>query len=73
MNIGLRHIRYFIAVAEELHFRRAAEEIGADQPALSRTIRNLESELGVALFVRTNRNVQITNVGKSFWRAALVS
>ena len=73
MNIGLHHSRYFIAVAEELHFRRAAEELGADQPALSRTIRNLESELGVALFVKTNRNVQITNAGKNSGRAAFVS
>ncbi len=72
-NIGLRHIRYFVAVAEELHFWRAGEKLGADQPALIRTIGNLESELGVALFVRTNRNVQIANAGKNSRRDALVS
>ena len=66
MKLGLRHIRYFIAVAEELHFRRAAEKLCIAQPALSRAIKELESELDVLLFIRTNRSVQITNAGKSF-------
>lgn len=66
MRVDLRHLRCFIAVAEELHFRRAAEKIGIAQPALSRTIFNLEKELGVTLFERTNRIINITTAGKTF-------
>ena len=66
MKLRLRHIRCFISVAEELHFRRAAEKLGIAQPALSRTIKDLESELGLTLFERTNRSVQITRAGSAF-------
>lgn len=59
----LRHLRYFIAVAEELNFRRAAERVHIDQSPLSRTIRELEDQLGVALFVRTQRSIRITPAG----------
>lgn len=66
MSIDLRHFRCFVAVAEDLHFHKAAKRLGVAQPALSRTIQNLERALGVPLFVRSNRSVEMTTAGKSF-------
>jgi len=67
----LRQLQYFIAVAEELNFSRAAERMHMTQPPLSIQIQNLEKELGILLFNRNNRKVELTDAGKLFYRDVL--
>lgn len=66
MSFGIRHLRSFMHTAQERHFGRAAHKLHLTQPALSRTIRHLEMQLGGALFVRSTRHVELTELGAIF-------
>ncbi len=66
----LRQLRYFVTVARELHFAKAAERLQITQPALSKQIRVLETELGIELFIRTKRTVKLTKAGEVFFEQA---
>lgn len=64
----IRHLRCFLAVAEELHFARTAERLHIEQSLLSQTIKELEENLGAQLFVRTTRSTRLTRAGHEFLR-----
>src|SRR6202030_2331726 len=62
----LRHLRYFIAVADELSFTKAAQKLRLAQPSLTRQVRNLEDEIGVRLLNRANNRITLTDEGRAF-------
>jgi LysR family transcriptional regulator, hca operon transcriptional activator len=69
-TVELRHLRYFVAVAEALSFRKAASRLSVSEPAVSQQVADLEDELGQKLLYRDSRRVELTEVGRVFLRGA---
>src|SRR5262245_41302908 len=69
-GLELTHLRYFVVLAEELHFGRAAKRLHISQPPLTQQIQRLESRVGYALFNRTSRRTELTEAGRAFYDAA---
>src|SRR6185295_3404996 len=69
-QVSLHQLRCFVTVAEELHFRRAAEKLHMSQPPLTQRIRNMERDLGVELFRRSGNKVELTDAGKMVLKAS---
>ncbi|MEM7679344.1 MAG: LysR family transcriptional regulator, partial [Myxococcota bacterium] len=67
----IKHLEMFVALAEVLHFGRAAQRLGCTQPALSRGVQRLETDLDVQLFERDSRNVRLTDAGQAFLQGAI--
>jgi DNA-binding transcriptional LysR family regulator len=71
--IEVRHLKYFVALVNEMHFTKAAQQLHIAQPALSQNIRQIEDELGARLLVRTNRDVALTPAGRVFYQEACLT
>ena len=71
-QLEFRHYKYFLAVAKELHFRKAADRLYISQPGLSRQIKQMEDSLGIKLFERNNRKVELTKAGKFLQQELLI-
>src|SRR5580698_8572226 len=73
LSMELRHLRYFVAVAERKGFREASRFLHVSQPAISKSLTQLEAELGTQLFARSGRTVRLTTQGEVFYKETLLT